>query len=399
MARAHAGWIPSRLGQWRRSYGLSLEAAGERLRQVCEEHHLFMPAANFQTLWRHEHGEVYPGPQYRRAYCLMYGANEVELGFRPALPNETSAIAAAVEPGDPVQRRQFLRTAAAAASFAPGYLASDHFTDPSRLGLLSDRECVTAVAMELWSRRTERIAPADLPREVVATLEPQLPHGHSVLRVDQAGRLYFSHRAMLDVVVGQALAAEVGAGRSLRLATAQTSHDTDQVIKDFVAEHPATAQILHRWLRDSPDPVLRVNSAGILAKLGDHAVGDQVISILRRDAETRHLYLTAVLARTLQADWRESSWLAAQLVGGRPVRVAAPADRLSSAARTLAAELSNPRDTAARWCSAILLSRLRPFAPNRVTGALHDALQSEPSQETRRAIHRALISAPGRPAG
>ena len=398
MARAHAGWIPSRLGQWRRSYGLSLEAAGERLRQVCEEHHLFMPAANFQTLWRHEHGEVYPGPQYRRAYCLMYGASEVELGFRPALPNETGTTATPADPGDPVQRRLFLRTAAAAASIAPGYLVGEPAASV-RPGLLSDRECVTAVAMELWSRRVDQIATADLPREVVATLEPQLPQGHSVLRVDSAGRLYFGHRTLLDVFVGQALAAEIGAGRSLRLATAQTSHDTDQVIKDFVAEHPATAQILHRWLRDSPDPVLRVNSAGILAKLGDHAVGDQVIGMLRRDAETRHLYLTAVLARTLQADWRESSWLAAQLVGGRPVRVAGPSDRLGKAARTLAGELNNPRDTAARWCSAILLSRLRPFAPNRVTGALHDALQSEPSQETRRAIHRALISAPGQPAG
>lgn len=82
------GWIPSRLREHREAHGLTLEAAGERLRQTAVRHGLAVPAANFQTLWGHEQGTGYPGPHYRRAYCLLYEATEPELGFRPALPGE-----------------------------------------------------------------------------------------------------------------------------------------------------------------------------------------------------------------------------------------------------------------------------------------------------------------------
>ncbi|WP_239089860.1 AAA family ATPase [Sphaerimonospora thailandensis] len=51
-----------------------------------------VPAANFQTLWQHEQGEVYPGPHYRRAYCLLYRGTEPELGFRHALPDEVTQL-------------------------------------------------------------------------------------------------------------------------------------------------------------------------------------------------------------------------------------------------------------------------------------------------------------------
>ncbi len=83
------GWIPSRLREHRDAHGLTLEAAGERLRQAAGRHGLSVPAANFQTLWAHEQGTVFPGPHYRRAYCLLYEATEPELGFRPALPGES----------------------------------------------------------------------------------------------------------------------------------------------------------------------------------------------------------------------------------------------------------------------------------------------------------------------
>lgn len=83
------GWIPSRLREHREAHGLTLEAAGERLRQTAVRHGLTVPAANFQTLWGHEQGTGYPGPHYRRAYCLLYETTEPELGFRPALPGES----------------------------------------------------------------------------------------------------------------------------------------------------------------------------------------------------------------------------------------------------------------------------------------------------------------------
>lgn len=86
------GWRPAVLRQHREAHGLSLEAAGERLRHVAHNHGLTAPAANFQTLWAHEHGTVYPGPHYRRAYCLLYRSTEPGLGFRLPLPGEIPGV-------------------------------------------------------------------------------------------------------------------------------------------------------------------------------------------------------------------------------------------------------------------------------------------------------------------
>ncbi|MER5642181.1 AAA family ATPase [Kitasatospora sp. NPDC002227] len=93
MAKERAGWRPDLLRAQREAHGLTLEKAGEKLRQVAEEAKLKgIPAANPQTLWQHEQGEVYPGPHYRRAYCLLYRATDPELGFRAALPGEETTF-------------------------------------------------------------------------------------------------------------------------------------------------------------------------------------------------------------------------------------------------------------------------------------------------------------------
>ncbi|WLW55214.1 AAA family ATPase [Streptomyces sp. YU58] len=106
MAKSRAGWRPDQLRAMREAHGLTLEGAGERLREVARAAGLTVPAANFQTLWQHEQGEVYPGPHYRRAYCLLYRSTEPELGFRKALPGEQTQLKltpAQVEPlGDHV---------------------------------------------------------------------------------------------------------------------------------------------------------------------------------------------------------------------------------------------------------------------------------------------------------
>ncbi|WP_425470023.1 AAA family ATPase [Streptomyces tateyamensis] len=88
LSKDRSGWRPEKLREMREAHGLTLEAAGERLRDTARRAGLSAPAANFQTLWQHEQGEVYPGPHYRRAYCLLYQATEPELGFRKALPGE-----------------------------------------------------------------------------------------------------------------------------------------------------------------------------------------------------------------------------------------------------------------------------------------------------------------------
>ncbi|RFU42759.1 ATP-binding protein [Actinomadura logoneensis] len=91
------GWQPERLRERRESHGLSLEAAGDQLRRIGERHGLHI-GGDFQTLWRHENGTVYPGPHYRRAYCLMYRSTEPDLGFRLPLPGENVAEPTAAVP-------------------------------------------------------------------------------------------------------------------------------------------------------------------------------------------------------------------------------------------------------------------------------------------------------------
>lgn len=94
------GWQPLRLRERREAHGLTLESAGDQLRQVADRAELRV-AANFQTLWGHENGTVYPGPHYRRAYCLMYRASEPDLGFRLPLPGEPADEAAALPVPNP----------------------------------------------------------------------------------------------------------------------------------------------------------------------------------------------------------------------------------------------------------------------------------------------------------
>lgn len=99
VVKVRAGWRPERLREQREAHGLTLESAGERLRDVARAAGVAVPAANFQTLWQHEQGEVYPGPHYRRAYCLLYRATEPELGFRHGLPGEKPQMG--FTPSDP----------------------------------------------------------------------------------------------------------------------------------------------------------------------------------------------------------------------------------------------------------------------------------------------------------
>ncbi|MCX4778696.1 AAA family ATPase [Streptomyces sp. NBC_01264] len=91
MARKNPDWNPELLRQHREKFGLTLEDTGEKLREIAERHG-FNIAANFQTVWGHERGSIYPGPHYRRAYCRLYRRNEAQLGFRAALPGEDAPV-------------------------------------------------------------------------------------------------------------------------------------------------------------------------------------------------------------------------------------------------------------------------------------------------------------------
>ncbi|MER5465550.1 AAA family ATPase [Streptomyces sp. NPDC002668] len=140
VGKHHVGWRPDRLRAQREAHGLTLERAGERLRQVAEQAKLKgIPAANPQTLWQHEQGEVYPGPHYRRAYCLLYRATDPELGFRNPLPGEDTQFK--LTPLDEMSNgAHVLAVERAIHRIAPGTDAADHMGLQQRI-------------LDAWKRR------------------------------------------------------------------------------------------------------------------------------------------------------------------------------------------------------------------------------------------------------
>jgi hypothetical protein len=173
------------------------------------------------------------------------------------------------------------------------------------------------------------------------------------------------------------IANDIDGGRTGMLTGIQTTHATDRAVASLVARSAPSVASLAKWSR-SGKALLRVNAAGILAKVGSPTVDNEAVSVLQADAEARELYLTAVLHRVLGLDWDTAANLAASSEAFNP-------DQL----KRLQAELSNPNDSGARYCSVLLLSRKQRSEP-KVTEALLSALRSEPSRENLRVIGAAL---------
>ncbi|MFE3114176.1 AAA family ATPase [Kitasatospora indigofera] len=141
MGRERIGWRPERLREQREAHGLTLEQAGDRLRTVAGAAGLKdVPAANPQTLWQHEQGEVYPGPHYRRAYCLLYGAADWELGFRSPLPSDEPSRLGLTPSTDQHTGAHVLAVERALLQIAPGTNGADHLGIQQRI-------------MDAWRRR------------------------------------------------------------------------------------------------------------------------------------------------------------------------------------------------------------------------------------------------------
>jgi hypothetical protein len=143
----------------------------------------------------------------------------------------------------------------------------------------------------------------------------------------------------------------IAGGDHLSLAAAQTTHGTDLVIASQLDRASTTK--LRRWMRDGSEPVLRVNAAGILAKIPGQYESDTVIKMLSHDAEIRNLYLTAVTARVCGLEWE-----VAELLARNPRSMVRKAHFLAA---RFADEVTNPRDVGARWCSAVMLRDLSPL--------------------------------------
>ena len=130
----------------------------------------------------------------------------------------------------------------------------------------------------------------------------------------------------------------------------QTTHGTDLVIASLADR--GTVAHLRQWLDDGDNPVLRVNAAGILAKVPGQVEASHVAAALGRDAEVRGRYMTAVVARLCGLDWP----IAAQLAED-PAGFAQPA----LVAQRFAREAVSDRDAGARWCASVMLQALSPL--------------------------------------
>jgi transcriptional regulator with XRE-family HTH domain len=163
--------------------------------------------------------------------------------------------------------------------------------------------------------------------------------------------------------------------RSRLLSTVQTSHDTDRVIGSLIAkDRPALGSLL-KWMR-SGSPVLRVNAAGILAKVGSPEIDNDVLRVLKADAESRDLYMRAVVSRVLDMPWEDAGRLTGSgLPFNQPDQV-----------RAFVREAGNRYDSGARWCSVLVLARTYSADADVVRTGLGEALRDETSRENLRAM-------------
>jgi len=287
--------------------------------------------------------------------------------------------------GEDVKRRQFLIASGAATA---GLLSAPVALNAGNANAPSAEECAQWLAWELWNRRVSSLNAEEIPVQVRRLLDGLPPAGSLILR-DSDNNYSFAHPSLIDFFVAQRVFSDVAQGNTDLLATTQTSHDTDQVIRRFVQHENSCVPILTRWMRDGATPVLRVNSAGILAKLGPADISDDVITVLKGDVDSRHLYLTAVASRVLAMPWDEAGKLAANSPELTSDAAISP-ERAVELAVQLSQEVQHSQDGAARWCSVVLISRIGQRVPPAVTSALQETLRREPCRENLRAIASAL---------
>ncbi|MGW2541748.1 helix-turn-helix domain-containing protein [Kitasatospora sp. NPDC001574] len=170
-------------------------------------------------------------------------------------------------------------------------------------------------------------------------------------RVDRRAFLSLTALVATHGKVAASLTASVSGGDPGPLMTVQTTHGTDLVIASMTDK--GAARRLSRWMIDGDSALLRVNAAGILAKLPGQGPAVDVVRALHHDHDACALYTTAVLARVGALDWS-----VAQRIAADPLTAGS---RASFLAARLAPETLNPRDAGARWCAASVLRDLTPL--------------------------------------
>ena len=288
-----------------------------------------------------------------------------------------------MEEDDPVKRRTLLTSAGM--TVVGGLLPRQL---PPNDGHAETDEPAEWLAWLLWQRKTRKLDVSLVPAHLAPLLKV---HPHVIY--DPEGSYRFTDPAMVDVLVAQRIFGDLRTGNSHLLSTAQTSHATDIRLSLLAGEDEVARCGLATWMSRGATPVLRVNAAGVLAKVGVPDLGDSVISMLRIDRDARQLYLTAVASRVLDVPWDHAQHVVAG-IDGQPGSLS---DRVADgqvpwAGNRLATEIANPRDAAARWCSTVLLSSLAQHDLP-VVHALARAVQDEPCRENLRAYAAVLAGA------
>ncbi|MFD9483665.1 helix-turn-helix domain-containing protein [Streptomyces sp. NPDC059991] len=187
---------------------------------------------------------------------------------------------------------------------------------------------------------------------VVGVPVAQLEAEATLDRVNRRAFLGLSTLAVTHGAMASEMAASIAGRDPGPLARVQTTHGADIVTASLLTDKASTAT-LRRWMLDGDAPILRVNAAGILAKLPGQGQADHVARVLAHDDEVCHLYLTAVASRVCAVDWTTAGRIASQ-----PASYAHRADFLAT---RFAREALNPRDSGARWCSSVMLRELSPM--------------------------------------
>jgi hypothetical protein len=259
-------------------------------------------------------------------------------------------------------------------------------------GSVTEQDCAQWLAWELWTHNVQSVHEKELPARVahfLAATTKESPGGMILRSPD--GSYSFAHQSFVQFYVAQRIFKGITAGDKQLFASIQTSHETDLVLREFVSRDQATAHTLTHWMKQGSSPVLRVNSAGVLAKLASPRFDDGVVRTLKSDVDSRQLYVTAVASRVLQLPWDEAKQLATAVEQGPGQMLGRlPADRAGHLVNSLSSEICNPRDSAARWCSIVLLDQLKQTAPEIASIALRAALRSETGIENLRSIGAVL---------
>jgi transcriptional regulator with XRE-family HTH domain len=311
-----------------------------------------------------------------------------------SLPKEDDRAADNEEGSSDVKRNQFLRVGGLTIA---GMAAGPILFPGKPVGAITEQDCQQWLAWELWHRRLTSIHESEVPVPIAVILRDSASGmGRTTpgfVIHDTEGQYSFAHPSFLDFFVAQRIFENIIHGGGSLFATAQTSHDMDRMICKFVSQHDEAASSLRSWMVKASSAVLRVNSAGVLAKLGPvTSETDLVIASLKRDEGARQLYLTAVASRILVLPWDEASSFTSDVNTGASSRITAElsSEKAAAAAHRFSAEALNPRDGGARWCSTVFLSHLRPMAPEIATAGLQMALQVEPNSENLRSLGATL---------